>query len=35
MLQNNKYNDYMTLPYDTMHYVHSIIYKYHMYDTTI
>jgi hypothetical protein len=25
----------MILPYDTMHYGHSIIHKYHMHDTTI
>jgi hypothetical protein len=35
ILQNNKYDKYMILFYDTMHYKDSIIQKYHMYDTTI
>jgi hypothetical protein len=35
ILQINKYNEYMIILFDTMHYGDSIIYKYHMHDTTI
>jgi hypothetical protein len=34
-LQMNKYNGYMILLHDTMHYEDSIKYKYHMHDTAI
>jgi hypothetical protein len=34
-LQNNKYDEYIILVYDTMHYEGSIIYKYYMHDTCI
>jgi hypothetical protein len=35
MQKNNKYNEYMILLHDTMHYGRSIIHKYHMHDITI
>jgi hypothetical protein len=35
ILQNNKYDEYMIVLYDTMHYGGSIIHKYHMHDTSI
>jgi hypothetical protein len=35
ILQINKFNNYIILLYDTMHYKDNIIYKYHIHNTKI